>query len=151
MPNPGPEPRFHIETHGTADSVRQILIDLRAFVEGLWPDADTSGTIEIVMAEALNNIIEHAYTPGCEGPLWLSAQRDGGLLRVELRDTGRPLSGCKLPQTDLPDASGPLQGLPEGGFGWFLIRDLTDSLSYRRFGAQNRLTLEFWLNRAVQP
>ena len=32
-----------------------------------------------------------------------------------------------------------LHDLPEGGFGWGMIRDLTDDLSYRRDGARNEL------------
>jgi serine/threonine-protein kinase RsbW len=30
--------------------------------------------------------------------------------------------------------------LPEGGFGWFLIRELTKDLQYVRHEDQNRLT-----------
>lgn len=36
-------------------------------------------------------------------------------------------------------AAGNMGDLPEGGFGWFLIRDLTQNLSYVRDGATNRL------------
>ncbi len=31
--------------------------------------------------------------------------------------------------------------LPEGGFGWFLIKDLAKDLKYRRIGQENHLHL----------
>ncbi|WP_280514091.1 hypothetical protein [Allosediminivita pacifica] len=31
-------------------------------------------------------------------------------------------------------------GLPEGGFGWFLIHELARELAYRHDGGMNRLT-----------
>ena len=53
--------------------------------------------------------------------------------------------------TSTPDAPGPDQpaadavalpdpaGLPEGGFGWFLIQDLTQALCYYRRESRNYL------------
>ncbi len=119
MPNPGPEPRFHIETHGTADSVRQILIDLRAFVEGLGSDADTSGTIEIVMAEALNNIIEHAYAPGCEGPLWLSARATGACFGWSCAILAAPCRGSSYHRPTCPMSPARCRACPRGDLAGF--------------------------------
>ncbi|MEL7081583.1 MAG: ATP-binding protein, partial [Pseudomonadota bacterium] len=31
--------------------------------------------------------------------------------------------------------------LPEGGFGWFLIKDLAKDVDYKRVGWENRLSL----------
>ena len=35
----------------------------------------------------------------------------------------------------------PICDLPEGGFGWFLIRDLAKDLSYQRLAQENRIEL----------
>jgi serine/threonine-protein kinase RsbW len=35
-----------------------------------------------------------------------------------------------------------LADLPEGGFGWYLIRSLTEELSYRRSNGINRLSFQ---------
>ncbi len=137
---------FHLEAMGTPETVREILGDLRARVQALGVDEDHCGTVEIAMAEALNNIIEHAYAPGFAGPLWLDVQLGEGRLVIKTRDTGHPLPGLDLPKRALPDASGPLDSLPEGGFGWFLIQDLTETVEYTRKENENRLTLVFAIN-----
>jgi serine/threonine-protein kinase RsbW len=47
------------------------------------------------------------------------------------------------------DLSDNLCDLPEGGFGWLLIRKLTHSLKYCRTNSQNILTCE--LQRSPAP
>ncbi|WP_371227722.1 ATP-binding protein [Roseovarius sp. 2305UL8-3] len=140
---------FQLETLGTPETVRDILGDLRARLQNIGLDEDRCGTVEIVMAEALNNIVEHAYAPQCEGPLCLSARLDRGHLVIRTRDRGHPLPGLTLPKRALPDATGPLDSLPEGGFGWSLIHDLTETAQYTRKASENRLTLTFAINPPV--
>lgn len=98
--------------------------------------AELRGRIEIVLAEVLNNIVEHAYAQQ-EGTitLELSALPDGVSCRV--LDNGSEMPGLTLPEGKLepydPD------DLPEGGFGWFLIRSLTEDLCYTRHNDVNEL------------
>ena len=141
-----PDHAYQLEAHGSAKNVRAILADLRAHLRKQGMGDDQCGTVEIAMAEALNNIVEHAYAPKCEGPIWLSAKCATNTLTIELRDKGQPLPNLDLPEMNRPDASGPLESLPEGGFGWFLIHSLTAALSYVRNGNENRLRLSFEIN-----
>ena len=97
---------------------------------------DARGTARIVIAEALNNIVEHAYASG-EGEIELSLRRTGGKLSVLITDRGQPMPGDTLPEGQLP-ACDPAN-LPEGGFGWFLIRSLSQDLRYCRSGGRNHL------------
>ena len=39
-----------------------------------------------------------------------------------------------------------MQDLPEGGFGWFLIRTLTTDLRYRREAGRNRLSFQMGID-----
>ena len=94
------------------------------------------GTAEIVIAEALNNIVEHAYASG-EGEIELSLKRTGGKLSVLITDRGHPMPDNALPAGRLPDPDH--QNLPEGGFGWFLIRSLSQDLRYCRAEGRNHL------------
>jgi len=144
--SPQAEYSFSFKVHGTPTSVRTILADLRQRLADSGVVPDQCGTIEIAVAEALNNIVEHAYAPSCEGPLWLSATISPKMIEVKLRDRGNALPGLQLPRTDLPDASGPLETLPEGGFGWYLIHDLTNELSYVRQEGENHLLMSFMVN-----
>ncbi|WP_151717781.1 ATP-binding protein [Gemmobacter serpentinus] len=117
-------------------AVRHALVCLQeaALMQGFAPDQ--RGRIEIVLAEALNNIVEHAYA-GTTGQIRLELSlRPEGLL-CQLRDSGCPLPDLQLPPGQL--AAFDDCDLPEGGFGWFLIRTLTADLCYRRDEGQNEL------------
>jgi len=121
--------------------VRRLLGDLRGQLAAGGLSAEVCSSVEIVLAEALNNIAEHAYPPGAPGPVELSARLLPGRLEVTLADTGRSLPDAALPPGALPDNSGPLDSLPEGGFGWYLIRSLTTRLAYERRDGRNLLFL----------
>lgn len=106
---------------------------------------DSRASAELVLAEVLNNIAEHAYTDG-RGPVSLSLVRAGNGIACLVVDQGAAMPGGTLPGGAMPDASLPLspdlalEDLPEGGFGWHLIRSLTQDLAYRRTGGCNRLS-----------
>ena len=126
------------------DRIRAALRQVRRHLAARGLSDDRLGTVELALAEALNNIAEHAYAGQGAGPVSLVARGDGdGLLRVVLRDRGRALPGNRLPDGTLPTLDTAPHALPEGGFGWFLIRDLADRVDYTRVGGTNRLILHF--------
>lgn len=125
---------------GDAPAVREGLMALMAtdMLRGLPEDCRTSA--ELVMAEVMNNIVEHAY------------ESRGGLIEVALRrlpfglacrisDSGLPMPGGATPMGQMTgnDAACPAD-LPEGGFGWGLIRLLARDLAYVRTGGKNHIT-----------
>ena len=97
---------------------------------------------ELLLAEVMNNIGEHAYAGGA-GPIRLRLDRAAHLLTLQFEDAGRAMPGGDLPAGHLPEAS----NLPEGGFGWFLIRALASDLSYQRAAGHNHLTLRLRLEQ----
>lgn len=124
-------------------AVRDTLLAVRSRLSERGVCEDTCGSVELVMAEALNNIVEHAYATDQERDFLLKVSIKPDRLCFHLRDGGAPLPGLCLPQGKLPDHTGPRDDLPEGGFGWFLIRDLTERVAYERRDGMNHLTLEF--------
>jgi serine/threonine-protein kinase RsbW len=98
---------------------------------------DDRGTVEIVLAEALNNIVEHAYASS-QGDIEISLSLQANQLQVCIIDSGLPMPDGTLPTLQQPEPD-PQRDLPEGGFGWFLIRSLSKDLSYRRDGPRNLL------------
>jgi len=119
--------------------VRNALCEMRARFAPAAPGPDTFGMAETVLAEVLNNVVEHAYRRGGDGPIELRMVRCGNRLQVDVRDYGEPMPGDVLPGGALPESDDPEDGPPEGGFGWFLIRALARDLSYARENGQNRL------------
>lgn len=98
---------------------------------------DCRGRAEIVIAEALNNIVEHAYVDEF-GDIEVSIGLDGTELACQIADKGRPMPDSQLP-AGLPHQLDGGGDLPEGGFGWFLIRSLAKDLRYSRLEDENRL------------
>jgi serine/threonine-protein kinase RsbW len=98
---------------------------------------DDRGTVELVLAEVLNNVAEHAYAGG-SGPVEVGLCATSSGIACRIVDRGLAMPGGKLPEGGLPIVDPP--DFPEGGFGWHLIRSLTADLTYARNAGQNRLS-----------
>jgi serine/threonine-protein kinase RsbW len=131
----------------TADSaaVRAALARLLAAAPVQNLAEDDRGTVELVLAEVLNNVAEHAYAGG-SGPVEVGLCATPLGLACRIVDRRRAMPGGKLPDGCLPDVAPP--DFPEGGFGWHLIRSLTADLTYARSAGQNRLSFLIPLTRA---
>lgn len=107
---------------------------------GLGPDR--AGEVEVALAEAVNNIVEHAYV-GAPGPVRLGCDLVGHSLYVRICDRGRPLPDGRVPAGLAANVAAPRADLPEGGFGWFLIRAFASDIRYERGRGCNHLSLRF--------
>lgn len=121
-------------------SVRHGLQSLFALAPLICLSEDCRGTAEIVMAEALNNIVEHAYADSQDGAgeIEISVGLDSDGLECCIADRGRAMPNLQLP-AGAPHLLTDDSDLPEGGFGWFLIRSLVQDLQYSRQDNQNQL------------
>lgn len=99
--------------------------------------------VQIVLAEAVNNVVEHAYVDALPGDVRIQCNLNKKQLWIIIHDDGGPLPEGKLPAGNPVDLSAPTEELPEGGFGWFLIRELTSEIQYIREGDNNQLSLCF--------
>lgn len=101
--------------------------------------------VQIALAEAVNNVVEHAYAESATGDVLIRCNLHPDRLWVEIRDAGVPFPNAKLPEGKAVkvDANTPLEELPEGGFGWFLIRELASDIKYQRNLDNNQLSLCF--------
>lgn len=122
-------------------AVRRLLhgLHLSLLSNGVaQPDVEHT---ELVLAEVLNNIVEHAYADRQRGSITMSAHLLQHALAVELTDNGAPMPKNHLPVGE--HISKPaIYDLPEGGFGLQMIRALTEKLDYERDGEHNRLTIQ---------
>lgn len=130
------KPMFHRVFDAQPGSVRQVLAEVRArFCAGVDPDA--VGRLELVLAEVLNNVTEHGAEARRRTSIYLSiVQHETGFACAVTDD------GVSLPAECLQPRILPQEGaseLPEGGFGWYLIQDLTQALCYYREHHRNFL------------
>ena len=122
--------------------VRETCQSLIGALSNQGVDDDRVGTIQLVVAEALNNVVEHAYQEN-GGEIEMTIASNASELAFTIIDWGREMPGRVLPSGVLSDMPDDPMEMPEGGFGWFLIRDLTDGLNYHRNGKSNVLEFQF--------
>lgn len=101
-----------------------------------------AASIEIAMAEALNNVVEHGYAFCENGQIDISLDLVDAVLRLAIRDQGKKFPGIPQKKEMHGDAVA-FENLPEGGFGWFLIHSLTRRIDYAFLDDKNVLFLEF--------
>ncbi len=134
--------QIEIELSGTPEDVRATLLKIRIFLEEKSLQKFEAGTLEIVLAEVLNNVVEHALTDQASGRISVSCRYHGSNWHVRVRDNGRAMPNLKLPEGNLPDASGALSDLPEGGFGWSMVHTLAHDIHYSRKNESNCLSFK---------
>lgn len=136
------QPMFHRVLYADPARVRDALSAIRQRFRSEVSE-DTLGRLELVLAEVMNNVAEHAAAPDrghdVDRPpsIHLSIVRHETGLACAISDDGVSLpEDCILPR-GLPVMD--LADLPEGGFGWYLIQDLTQALCYYREEQRNFL------------
>jgi serine/threonine-protein kinase RsbW len=143
-------PDFEFKVQSGALAVREALGRFLKELEPLNLDVEEIGTVELVLAEILNNIVEHAYPDsGPSGPIAIHCVHKADGLRVLIRDVGKSMPDGKMPLGELSSHEVEFDDLPEGGFGWFLIQHLAKDVTYKRVGNENRLKMRLAVGYGV--
>lgn len=103
-------------------------------------EVEVAGEVCLILAEALNNVVEHAYRNSEDGDIDIIVKMAVNWVTIEINDFGPEYA---LPRSTIMDSPGEhaLEDLPEGGFGWGLIEILTDGISLARIDNRNHLIL----------
>jgi serine/threonine-protein kinase RsbW len=118
------------------------LATIRRFVEGTarsgGGDPQAIADVLIAVNEAATNIILHGYR-GQPGTIEVEVVVDQDALVVCLRDRAPQYDPTSAPD---PDFMLPLEQRPFGGLGVYMMRQVTDELTYRTTGdGRNELIL----------
>lgn len=122
-------------------AAREALARLIKELEPLQLEVEESGTIELVLAEALNNIVEHAYPPDVPGEIQIGCEPHKDGLHFCVRDFGAMMPDGRMPIGQAHDLDVDIGEMPEGGFGWFMIQELAKDVAYKRQDDTNVLVL----------
>lgn len=139
-------PMFHRVLPADPGAIQATLLDMRArFVTEI--DADALARVELVLAEVMNNVAQHGTGRGKTADpahaaraltIHLSvAVHDRGLA-CAVTDDGPPLPAACLADPEI-ERSPEHAALAACGFGWMIIRDLTQSLFHFREDRRNVL------------
>ena len=116
---------------------------LNQFVEEVGEEfslsADIIFNLNLVLEEAVVNIINYAYPEGKHELIYLSAKVHNGSIVFVLTDTGKEFDPTMAKEADI---TLPAEDRPIGGLGIFLIRNIMNEVRYERIEGKNVLTLE---------
>lgn len=103
---------------------------------------EDTATVELVLAEALNNVVEHALANvPMQTTIEIRGEYSAAGLHLTVIDHGAPMPDGIAPVAKAPNIDVEMQNIPEGGFGWFLIHTLATEVRYTRIGTANHLSL----------
>lgn len=119
------------------------LSKLHAFIEGVGEDflltPDVVFNLDLVIEEAVVNIINYAYPKEEHQYIYLSAHVHEGSIVFVLTDTGKEFDPTLAPKADITLSADERE---IGGLGIFLIRQIMNEVRYQRIEGKNVLTLE---------
>lgn len=94
--------------------------------------------LDLILAEAVSNIIFYGYPTGGEHWIEIQVHQEGQQLVVQIRDDGIAFNPLERPEPAKPPS---LEHAPIGGLGIVLIRRFSSRLAYQRQAGQNILTI----------
>lgn len=116
--------------------IRRAAEFLDGFLEQHPVPESVAKELHVIVDEVLSNVIRHGYEDDRPHEIGLALGRTAQEITLEVDDDGRPFDPTAAPAPP-PRAR---RGTP-GGLGLVFMRQLSDSVSYRRDGARNRLTI----------
>lgn len=140
--------KIELTLPGNAMAVRTALKSVLGQLSESGLSESDCGITELVLAEVLNNVVEHAYSAGDPGPIELDIRQTGSILACRITDHGHPMPSEQLPTVSQGDLSCDPQDLPEGGWGWLIIHELAEDVLYTRRNGRNLLKFTLSPNRA---
>lgn len=170
VPRGGCGPLLQLSLSARFCAVRAALLTVCAELRDLGQPSDMIARMEIVLAEAMNNIIDHARLDPARDRISLRIRADPAGLHCHLADAGQEPVPSKTARTSpaaprlagSPSTAGhPLENRPrqapftdrhllaERGFGWLLIHAIARDITCARAGGLNHLTLR--IPRDEQP
>lgn len=93
-------------------------------------DPDTSFQLNLVLEEAVVNVIQYAYPDGGEHTFTLDADKEADLVTFVLKDDGKPFN--PLEQAPEVDINLDAEKRQIGGLGIFLVQQMMDEVDYQR-------------------
>ncbi len=151
IPHKARDYHVRIVLPATETAVRRGLASLKQSLAPFQYSRDELGALEIVLAETLNNIVEHAYANGPAGNIEICLNHASDGLWCTVIDDGAMMPDGEVPLGRRAKLNCEVKDLPEGGFGWFLIRELAHDLVYERREDRNYLCFRIAIGELHEP
>lgn len=120
------------------DELPQVVDFLESTLNEAGAGAEECFDLHLAADEIFTNIALYAYDSD-DGVMEIAITSDQGLITITLTDSGRPFDPLALPPPDITSDVGERR---VGGLGIYLIREVTDSVTYARRNGKNILTIK---------
>jgi serine/threonine-protein kinase RsbW len=117
---------------------RQIERWIQSFADAARLSSTARNAFDLALVEWVTNVISHAFDDAREHWITIRFLASPGQARVEVEDDGREFNPLTLPPVD---TRAPLEQRAIGGLGVHMVRQLMDSVEYRRETGRNILTM----------
>ncbi len=131
-----------LEIASDLQNVRLASVCVNRLCSTVFNEED-SNTIELCVAEALNNCVKHAYCNSSSAAITTELQIGADNLTINIIDTGNSMPDGMIENSGeelVFDPSDP-DSLPEGGMGIIIMKQTMDSVLYNSQNGVNTLTL----------
>ncbi len=118
------------------------ITEMLQFIANWCSDAGSTesacNSLKLIVDEIASNVCNYGTDKEHAGPITISVSKNDKTIVLEIADQGIPFN--PLEQV-VPNTTAPLEERPIGGLGIFLVQQVSESVSYRREGNENRLTM----------
>lgn len=125
-----------------ANQLEQLTL-MASFVEEVCEElelgADLVFNLNLVLEEAVTNVIMYAFPQGGDHVIELTAHSADGMLTLTVKDDGIAFDPTEVPEADVTLSA---EERSIGGLGIFLIRQIMNEVSYQREEGHNILTMK---------
>ena len=116
-----------------------LVQEVHSFLEGREISAKAALGVDLVLEEVITNILKYAYRDAGSHRILIRIELTPEQVILVIEDDGRPFDPLSAPR---PDTHQPLSERPIGGLGLHLVRDVAQSVSYRRHDGKNCLEVK---------
>jgi serine/threonine-protein kinase RsbW len=128
------------ETIGEPGNLGAVTEFVRQAARSAAFDEDDVLTVDLIVEEIFLNIAMHGYKGRLPGPVAIDCASPGiGVLTIQFQDCAEafnPLAAEKSLELDVP-----LSERREGGLGLVVVKNMAESVSYRRIEDRNELSV----------
>lgn len=126
----------HLILHNEIQQIPQLASFLETIAEEKNISQALTMSLNLALEEAVTNVILYAYPEGTDGLVDIEAVLRDDSLEFILSDSGKPFDPTAAPEADIT------LGVEErqiGGLGIYLVRQIMDSVTYKRENGRNIL------------
>lgn len=124
--------------HNDVQQIELLAGFIDAIADTIGIDPSTAMSLNLALEEAVTNVICYAYPEGTPGTVDIVAEGDANQLTFTITDSGKPFDPTQQAEADITLG---VEERPIGGLGIFLVRQIMDTIAYRRDNGQNILTI----------